>query len=41
MPSVEAVVQILLEKDEDVVIVRRRIQRLHEVLVELERHLEG
>jgi len=41
MPSIEAVVQILLEKDEDVVIVRRRVQRLHEVLVELERHLEG
>ena len=41
VPSIEAVAQILLEKDEDVVIVRRRIERLREVLVELERHLEG
>jgi hypothetical protein len=41
MPSVQELAQILLEKDEDVVIVRRRIERLREVLVELERHLEG
>ena len=41
VPSVERLAQILLEKDEDVVIVRRRIERLREVLVELERHLEG
>jgi hypothetical protein len=41
VPNIEAVAQILLEKDEDVVIVRRRIERLREVLVELERHLEG
>jgi hypothetical protein len=41
VPSIEAVAQILLEKEEDVVIVRRGIERLREVLVELERHLEG
>lgn len=41
VPSVERLAQILLEKDEDVVIVRRRIERLREVLVELERHLES
>jgi hypothetical protein len=41
VPSAKELAQILLEKDEDVVIVRRRIERLHEVLIELERHLEG
>jgi hypothetical protein len=41
VPSIEGVAQILLEKDVDVVIVRRKIQRLREVLVELEHHLEG
>jgi hypothetical protein len=41
VPSIEGVAQLLLENDEDVVIVRRKIERLREVLVELESYLES
>lgn len=41
VPSAQEIAQILLDKDEDVVILRRKVERLREVLVELERHLEG
>ncbi|GIK64254.1 MAG: hypothetical protein BroJett018_20480 [Chloroflexota bacterium] len=41
VPNVEEIAQILLDKEEDVVILRRKVERLREVLVELERHLEG
>jgi hypothetical protein len=41
VPSIEAIAQILLDKDEDVGIVRRRVERLREILVELEHHLEA
>lgn len=41
IPSAQEIAQILLDKDEDVVILRRKVERLREVLVELERHLEG
>jgi len=40
VPNVKELAQILLEKDEDVVIVRRKVERLREVLLELERYLE-
>ncbi|GIK64338.1 MAG: hypothetical protein BroJett018_21320 [Chloroflexota bacterium] len=41
VPSVEEIAQILLDQEEDVVILRRKVELLREVLVELERHLEG
>lgn len=41
VPNVEEIAQILLDKGEDVVILRRKVERLRAVLVELERHLEG
>ena len=41
MPSAGEIAQILLDQEEDVVILRRKVERLREVLVELERHLEG
>jgi hypothetical protein len=41
MPSAQELAQILLDKDEDVMILRRKVERLREFLVELERHLEG
>jgi len=39
MPSVQSIAQMLLENNEDVVLVKRRVERLRELLVELERHL--
>jgi len=38
-PNIKAVAQMLLENNEDVVLVKRRVERLRELLVELERHL--
>jgi hypothetical protein len=40
MPTAEEIAQILLEKDEDVVILRRKVQRLREVLDEVDEHLK-
>lgn len=41
VPSAEEIAQILLEKEEDVVILRRKVERLRDVLIELEHQLEG
>jgi len=40
MPNIQAIAQALLENDDDIVIVKRRIERFREMLVELERHLD-
>lgn len=40
-PNIRDIIAILKESGEDVVIVRRKVERLREVLIELERHLEG